>query len=337
MPVPRVNANLQRSGKAAAPPGRGRFENAVARKGNSVRLWSAVCLAEGPGGPRPATARDLLRILWEKGAKVLCDFHTHLYDEPNYAAALAETAQNLGFDKICISGGEARFGMGSNEELLVQADEYPDLFVPFAFVRLGFDAAADVQEMAGMGFRGLRVWAPPAPYDAEEFYPVYEAAEALEMPILFHTGFLPVTPLDRALDVRSHRMRPVYLDTLARRFPGLKIVGRGLGGPWYEEASETLRRHKNVFFDLSGWALRREGVQFFRARFGSENGTLVGETADDGVWSRILFGTAARYEEIAAVERDYQRLFRSLALPSEVVDDIMGGTAARILGLAEDA
>jgi len=272
-----------------------------------------------------------------KGATLLCDFHSHLYDEPNYAEALAEAAQNLGFDKICISGGEARFGMGSNEELLIQADEYPDLFVPFAFVRLGFDGAAEVEEIGGMGFRGLRVWAPPAPYDAEEFYPVYEAAEALEMPILFHTGFLPVTPLDRALDVRSHRMRPVYLDTLARRFPGLKIVGHGLGGPWYEEAGETLRHHKNVFFDLSGSALRRKGAQFFRASLGFENGTVVGEGGDERVWSRILFGSAVRCEEIAAVERDYERLFRSLALPDGVVDDIMGGTAARILGLSEEA
>ena len=268
---------------------------------------------------------------------MLCDFHTHLYNEPNYAEALAETAQNLGFDKLCVCGGEARFGMAANEDLLVQAEEYPDLFVPFAFVRLGLDGAAEVQEMSRLGFRGLRVWGPPSPYDAEEFYPVYEAAEALDMPVLFHTGFLPVTPLDRALDVRSHRMRPVYLDTLARRFPGLKIVGCGLGGPWYEEASETLRCQANVFFDLSGTMLRRRGVQFFRGQLGSGTGSVVGAAANEGVWAKILFGTAVRYEEIASVERDYQRVFRSLALPDEAVEGIMGGSAARILGLSEDA
>jgi len=268
---------------------------------------------------------------------VRCDFHTHLYNQPGYAQALAETAQNLGFDKLCISGSEPRFGMATNDELLAESEEYPDLFIPFAFLRLGVDGPAEVQDLRSLGFRGLRVWAPPAPYDAEEFYPVYEAAEALQMPMLFHTGFLPVTPLDRALDIRSHRMRPVYLDTLARRFPSLKIVGSGLGGPWYEEASETVRRHSNVFFDLSGLALRRRGVEFFRAKLGSEVNSVGGAAVDEVVWSRILFGTAVRHDEITSVERDYQRLFRTLALSNEAVAGIMGDAAARILGLSAEA
>lgn len=266
---------------------------------------------------------------------MLCDFHAHLYDEPNYAEALAETAQNLGFDKLCVCGGEARFGMASNADLLVQAERFPELFVPFAFVKLGVDGAAEVQGLDQQGFRGLRVWAPPAPYDADEFFPVYEAAEALGMPILFHTGFLPVTPLDRALDVRCHRMRPVYLDTLARRFESLKIVGCGLGGPWYDEGAETLRRHANVFFDLSGTVLRGAGVELLRAHLSPASASVAGESANGAAWSKILFGTAVRYEEIASVERDYQRLYRSLGLPNSVVEGITGATAARILGLEE--
>ena len=266
---------------------------------------------------------------------MLVDFHAHIYDEPDYARMLAETAQNLGFDKLCIGGGEARYGMSSNGEALRCAESYPDLFVPFAHVRLGLDGPHEVAQFGRMGFRGLRVSAPPAPYDAPQFFAVYEAACALGMPVLCHTGFLPATKLDRALDVRSEHTRPVYVDTLARQFPELKIVGCGLGGPWYEEASETLRRQENVYFDLSGRSLRHKGVPFFRSLLGSESGSVLGNPEGRAVWSKMVFGTGVRHEEIASVERDYQRLFRVLALPEEIVADIMGGNAARLIGQAQ--
>jgi len=267
---------------------------------------------------------------------VLCDLHTHLYDEADYAEALAETAQNLGFDKLCIAGGETRYGIATNEEVLDNAQTYPDLFVPFAFVRLGADGPARVEDLSRMGFRGLRVYGPPAPYDAEEFSCVYEAAQALDMPVLFHTGFLAASPMDRALDVRVDRMRPVHLDTLARRFPQLKIIGCGLGAPWFEEAGEVLRRHENVYFDLAGEALSRKGVEFYRGLLGSETASVLEEPRRTDAWSRIVFGTAAHCEDIASVERNYQRLFRSLALRAEVVEGIMGGNAQSLLGLPEE-
>jgi len=267
---------------------------------------------------------------------VLCDFHTHLLDEPNYAEALAEVAQNLGFDKLFVCGGEPRYGMASNEDVLSQAERYPDLFVAFAFLRLGQDGARDVEEMQRAGFVGLRLCAPPAPYDNEEFFPVYEAAAAVGMPVLFHTGFLPATPLDRALDVRPHRMAPRYLDTVARSFPALKIVGCGLGGPWYEEAVATLQHHSNVYFDLSGGAIHRKGVHFFRGLLSPQTSSPMNAAAIGPTWSKIIFGTAVRHEDIASVERDYQRLFRSLALAEDLVRAIMGETAASLLGLSEE-
>ena len=267
---------------------------------------------------------------------MLCDIHTHLYDEPDYAEALAETAKNLGFDKLCIGGGESRYGIVSNDDVLECAQTYPDLFVPFAVVRLGIDGPAAIEEFGEAGFKGIRVYGPPAPYDEIGFFSVYETVQALKMPVLFHTGFLPRTPLDRALDVRVDNMRPVCLDTIARQFPALKIIGCGLGAPWFEEASETLRRHENVYFDLSGEALRRKGAEFYRGLLGSETTSVLDEPGKGDAWSRILLGTAVRCEEIASVERNYQRLFRALALRAEVVEDIVGGNAQRLLGVAQE-
>lgn len=268
---------------------------------------------------------------------MLIDFHVPVYDEPGYGEALAETARNLGLDRLCICGGEARYGLAANAEVRRQADAYPELFVPFASLSLGEDGASTVERLRRVGFEGLCAWAPPAPYDDESFFPVYEAAEALGMPLVLHTGFLPPTPLDRARRVRSANMRPVYLDTLARSFPRLRMVGVGLGSPWCEEAAEVLRHHSNVFFDLSGEVLRRKGADFFGGILRPTHASLWEEDAGANLWGRVVFGSAVRHEEIASVERDYQRIFRALALNREDIEAVMGHTAARLLDIPLDS
>jgi predicted TIM-barrel fold metal-dependent hydrolase len=264
---------------------------------------------------------------------VLIDFNAHLYDDSRYGDALAETAQNLGLDRVCICGGESQYGLATNAEVRRQADSLPDLFVPFARISPAEDGADTVERLARAGFAGLRVWAPPVPYDDPSCYDMYEAAQALGMPVVFHTGFLPPTPLDRARGVRSANMRPVCLDTLARRFPDLVIIGTGLGSPWCEEAAETLRQHSNVYFDLSGDLLRRKGADFIGGLLRPTQAPLWEDTTGGCLWSRVLFGSGTRHEEIASVERDYQRIFRSLALGGEDVAAVMGVTAAGLLGV----
>jgi hypothetical protein len=264
---------------------------------------------------------------------LICDFHAPIHDDPDYASMLAETAQNLGFDKLCIRAGRERYGGVSNERVLQYAEGYPGLFIPFGHLRLGTDGAEVVERLVSGGCAGICLDAPSAPYDSPVFFPVYEAARSLDVPLCFHTGYLPPSRLDRALDVRSIHMRPVGLDTIARQFPGLQIIGNGMGRPWYEEAAEGLRWNKNVMFDLSGPAVRNRGASFFRALLGPRPGHLPGEDEEGGVWSRVVFGSGAHYNHLASVESDYQRLFRALALPDGVVADIMGGNAARLLGL----
>jgi len=264
---------------------------------------------------------------------MLIDFHVHLHDETGYGEALAETAKNLGLDRLCICAGESQYGLAANAEVRRLAEDYPELYVPFAHLSLGEDGPSTVERLHRVGFRGLSVCAPPAPYDHGPFFPVYEAAEALAMPVLFHTGYLPATPLDRAKGVRCENMRPVYLDTIARCFPRLKVVGVGLGSPWCEEAAEALRHHPNVFFDLSGDLLRRKGADFVGGLLRPAHAALWEEDAAGNSWGRILFGSAVRHEEIASLERDYQRVFRSLALNQQDIEAVMGQTAARLLDI----
>jgi len=267
---------------------------------------------------------------------MLIDFHVPVYDESGYGDALAETAKNLGFDRLCIGGGEPRYGLAANAEVRRLAGSYPDLFVPFARLRLGRDGPAEVERFRRAGFEGLRLWAPPAPYDDESFLPLYEAAEALEMPVLFHTGFLPQTPMDGAAGIRVEHMRPAYLDTLARRFPRLCIVGVGLGRPWYEEAVETMRLHGNVYFDLSGGVFRVKGPDFLAGLLRPAQTSPWQESIAGDLCGRLIFGSGARHEDIASVERDYQRAFRAIGLSAEQIESAMGKGAARLLNLQID-
>lgn len=259
------------------------------------------------------------------------DLHTHLLDEPGYADVLAETARALGLDAMCLGGGSARYGLADNEAVLQQTDTYPDLFLPVGMLNLRRAGPGRVEEMANAGFVCLKVVASPAPYDDSRFFPVYEAAQALEMPIMFHTGYLPRTSMDAALGIRCEDMRPVHLDAVARRFPQLRIVGTALGYPWCMEAVETMRHNPNVYFDLSGDLLERKGPAFFRDAFGSGRGAALGDRHRSPVWSRVAFGSAVKAEHIEGVERDYRRLFRSLALDDEVREAVMGGTARELL------
>lgn len=268
---------------------------------------------------------------------MLIDFHAHLYDEPGYGEALAEAARNLGIDRLCICGGEGRYDLAANAEVRRQADSYPEFFIPFAHVNLGEDGAATVERLSRAGFVGLCVWGPPAPSDDQRFFPLYEAAQALEMPVLFHTCFLPPTPLDRARRLRTAHARPLHLDTLARYFPQLKIVGVGLGCPWCEEAAEVLRQHANVYFDLSGDVLRRKGAEFLGALLRPLQAALWDQSAAGDLWGRIVFGSGVRHDEIASVERDHQRVFRSLALGAEDIGAVMGHTAGRLLGISVES
>jgi hypothetical protein len=259
------------------------------------------------------------------------DLHTHLLDEPGYANALAETARALGFDAMCLSGGHSRYGLADNEDVLKQTDTYPDLFVPVGALDLRTDGPGQVENLAEAGFRALKVMTPPEPYDRERFYPVYEAAQSLDMPVMFHTGYMPRSRMDAALDISCEPMRPVYLDGVARRFPGLKIIGTGLGFPWCAEAVETMRYNPNVYFDLSGELLEHKDPAFFRDAFGSGRSNGLGTRRRTSVWPRVMFGSAVQAEHIEGVERDYRRLFRSLAIDEDTREAVMGGTARQLL------
>jgi len=72
-------------------------------------------------------------------------------------------------------------------------------------------------------------------------FPIYEAAQALGLPILFHTG-------DRRYEYSS----PDRLARVAKRYPDLQCIAAHFGGyQKWEMAADTLAGLPNVWFDTS--------------------------------------------------------------------------------------
>jgi len=205
----------------------------------------------------------------------------------------------------------------------------------FGHFPLGEWGAEAVGELHDQGFRGLKFIRPPARYDDKTFYAVYEAAEELRMVCLFHLGIVARTPEDKEHDVNNERHRPIYLDTIARSFPSLRIIGAHLGNPWYDEAGMACRWNPNLYFDLSGSSLKKRPPEFFKTILWWTETGQYGDPEGRHAWEKIVFGSDVPIEYIQDVMNDYQRVMEAIGLRQELQDAVFGNTAAELLGLAD--
>ena len=188
----------------------------------------------------------------------MIDFHTHfnsndirLIDE--YAKVYAE------HDMVaCLSGG-LRYGahdFPDNDEVLKAVKRYPGRMYALAKIDL-WDKPVDVDELyrfAEMGAVGFKFIYPYYEYDHDMYMPVYEAAEKIGLPVLFHTGAYRPSLSDTLYRRPMLRnMAPLTLDRIARSFQNLKIVMAHLGTSFFRtEAAELVKLHSNLYCDLAG-------------------------------------------------------------------------------------
>lgn len=122
-------------------------------------------------------------------------------------------------------------------------------------------------------------------------FPVYEKSEADGIPILVHTGGDPVP----GAEIFGH---PRDVEEIATAFPRLTIIMAHMGIPFFDETKEIMRRHPNVYTDvsfavsyeevLSFSKMHRMEVPFLTRGFWKDTlSTLIGEIGYD----RIFFGS----------------------------------------------
>jgi predicted TIM-barrel fold metal-dependent hydrolase len=263
---------------------------------------------------------------------MIIDTHVHCPGGPGDIDRLASECRKLKIGKVCLLGGHYRDGK-IDGAILDALKKHPDLFLGFGMFRLGDDHADCVDAFKEAGFKGLKCIFPKARYDDKAFYMVYERAERLEMPMLFHLGIVARDKDSRHSGVNNDFMRPVHLDTIARAFPDLTIMGAHFGNPWTDEAAMIARWNPNIFFDLSGSILKYRPPEYFKSLlwWGKEPDYLAPDGT--GPWDKLMFGSDVKIESMARTMDDYVRFMDAMELPEHDREKIWFRNAARVLKL----
>lgn len=138
---------------------------------------------------------------------------------------------------------------------------------------------------------------------------IYSMAQDAGVPVTIHTG-TSVFP-----GARNRLGDPIYADDVAIDFPDLKVVLAHGGRPlWSDTAFFLVRRHKNVFIDLSGIPPRSLLTAFPRLE----------EVAD-----KCMFGSDWPGPGVRSIAANIDQVAR-LPLSGGALDDIFSGTAKRV-------
>jgi hypothetical protein len=175
---------------------------------------------------------------------------------------------------------------------------------------------ADVEHILKLGIRMIKIHPPhqllfPNDYlnGVKELEIIYRAAEANGIPVMFHTG-TSIFP-----GARNKYGDPMYLDDVAVDFPKMKILLAHGGRPlWMDTAFFLLRRHPNVYLDISGIP-PKSLLQYF---------PRLAEIA-----RKTLFGSDWPGPGVPDVGKNLKD-FRALGLDDEVQQQILSRTALEI-------
>jgi predicted TIM-barrel fold metal-dependent hydrolase len=230
-------------------------------------------------------------------------------------ALFAADVRSCGIDKAVFTGrmkvenGQLVRGF-PNDYVADCVASHPDLIVGMAGADASDpDAPSEVRRAVGdLGLRGLSL--DPAhtnrPPDHPQFYPLYEVAAQLDIPVVLTMGPL-VGPV--ASD-------PIAVDHVASDFPGLTIVCSHGCWPRTDEFIALAYRHDHVYLEASIYEFLPGAEPFIDA-------------ARDLLQDKVLYASAFPFNPLNTIER-FRRAFD---FRPEVLDKILGGNAARILKL----
>ena len=186
--------------------------------------------------------------------------------------------------------------------------------IPFASVNpyTTTSSREDLRRLINSNFRGLKLYPTYQQFYPNDnmLYPLYAEAEALQIPIMFHTG----SSIFQGARIKYGD--PVYLDDVAVDFPDLPILlvhsGRGF---WYQSAFFLAKLHKNVYMEIAGLPPQKL-LEYFPE---------LEKVAD-----KVIFGTD--FPGIKSI-KDNIDVIKSLNISEKAKENILGANAAKLLGL----
>ncbi len=178
------------------------------------------------------------------------------------------------------------------------------------------NVTADVEHILKLGIRLIKVHPPHQLLYPNEYLhgckgleALYRTAETNGVPVMIHTG-TSVFP-----GARNKYGDPIYVDDVAVDFPRLKILLAHGGRPlWMDTAFFLVRRHPNVFLDISGIP-PKSLLQYFPRL--------------EQIARKTLFGTDWPGPGVPDMKRNLED-FRALPLSEATRQQILSKTALQI-------
>jgi predicted TIM-barrel fold metal-dependent hydrolase len=221
----------------------------------------------------------------------------------DYAVALAET-------NPLITGT-------SPNERVAELCQSSDRLIPFANINpyVTADLVGELRHCVNdLGCWGLKLYPTYQHFYVNDarLYPLYDEAQRLSVPIMVHTG---------SSVFRGARLKygdPLHVDDVVVDFPELTMImahsGRGF---WYDAAFFMAQLHRNVYMEITGLPPLKLPAYF----------PNLERNAD-----KIIFGSD--WPALTDIRGNIAAV-RSLELSEESKAKILGGNAARVLGLTK--
>jgi len=219
-----------------------------------------------------------------------------------------------GADKVIVFGIKAPFcGINADQELIAGfVRRHSDKFVGWCSVDPNDPECVEqlVHYVRDLGLRGLKCspiyqnWNPQDP----KHLPLFRKAQELGIPVNIHQGtsFVRPGPLKYA--------NPILLEDIALACPDLRIVIAHMGHPWESECVVLIRKHPNLFTNVS--ALHYRKLRHYQAFM-----TAI----EYGVEHKLIFGSdfpSATPEQVIAGQWKVNDVVQGTAFP-KVPDEVI--------------
>jgi len=190
---------------------------------------------------------------------------------------LLSQMKEAGISQSVLYACEAPIVYASNEYVAGLCNQNPAAFIGFASVNPNREDAVEVIEKAivQLGLKGMKFHPPLQNFYPNErrFFPIYEKAIELNVPVVFHIGTTPFGSM-----VKLNQADPLLLDEVACAFPELRILLTHLGTLWHNESFMVVEKNPNVFIDTAAYIYEIEDLL-------TEN--LLERIGED----KVIFGT----------------------------------------------
>ncbi|MSP49218.1 MAG: amidohydrolase [Alphaproteobacteria bacterium] len=210
-------------------------------------------------------------------------------------------------------------GVDGNDEVTARAvAKYPDKFVGFACIDPRMPDCMDllVHAIEDLKLKGVKfgpIYNGVSLLDSR-MEPIYAYLQKNNLPLTMHMGttFGRNAPIDEG--------RPLNVDTVALRYPELKMIMAHMGHPWYEECIVVARKQPNVYCEVS--ALHYRPWQFYNILICAQEYTIHNR-------GKVFWGTDFPFTTVgASIEglKTINRQVEGTKLPrvtQETIDSIL--------------